>query len=330
MISAINSNNFIRYSKPCKNPSFQGIFHIPKRSFQTSPVEEYGIDRNENKAYSDLSDIRKLRERTEEYLKGQEIQIPVQKPEDFYIDIKGYPKNREWAEFMAETSKFAALKIKDGTSFEHSLKQIAEDYSDYLALSARLVSDLDKVQYTGVSRLGTQKYDLITPYGSNSGRYQTYYERFRAKYAQQQKKKRSCETFNPVTILHYESSKSGNILHSAENVRPGMERSREIFNELTSKYLNKPLNNKDIREINSKMAELHWFLANSTPYLRGSDCITNTFIKSLYNALGFELSPAKSGVSFDLEAFCTTKEEYIKNYTNLYQNPPKYVISDLL
>ena len=74
--------------------------------------------------------------------------------------------------------------------------------------------------------------------------------------------------------------------------------------------------------INSTISEIRWVLAHTTPWLRGSDAISNVFMRAMYKALGIKTFPTKQGVSLDMEAFCTTKEDYIKSFTTYFEKPP--------
>lgn len=100
----------------------------------------------------------------------------------------------------------------------------------------------------------------------------------------------------------------------------------KVYVNLIKNYtLDKP-NKENTKVINRQIATLHWLLSHSMPYMRGSDVISNTFIKALYSALGFQTAVPKDGISFHPEAFCTELDEYVEKYPSLYENPPKYVL----
>ena len=70
---------------------------------------------------------------------------------------------------------------------------------------------------------------------------------------------------------------------------------------------------------------MRWILAHTTPWERGSDAISNTFIRSIYKAAGIKTHPLKRGVSLDLEAYCTNIDEYKINFANYFTKKPELV-----
>lgn len=115
------------------------------------------------------------------------------------------------------------------------------------------------------------------------------------------------------------------MIHTVNKIDNSISYSKQIYNDLLEKYLGKNLKKGDLKDINKEIASIHWLLSHAVPYERGSDCITNAFIKSLYGALGIKTSPPKGGISFDLEAFCTEYKQYIKNYSDFYEMPPQII-----
>ena len=97
----------------------------------------------------------------------------------------------------------------------------------------------------------------------------------------------------------------------------------KLYSFLLKKYLNKPLEEKDLNIINNCVAQMRWILAHSTPWERGSDAISNVFMKSVYKALNIKTYPPAKGISFDMEAFCTDLAEYRKNFPVYFEKPPR-------
>ncbi len=105
----------------------------------------------------------------------------------------------------------------------------------------------------------------------------------------------------------------------------GLNIAEELHNKLVDKFKNKTITSKDLDEINETVAEIHWVLAHTMPWGRGSDAIANSYVKAVYQSLGIKTYPPKEGVSFDLEAFCTELDDYKKNYKKLYEKDPEIV-----
>ena len=87
----------------------------------------------------------------------------------------------------------------------------------------------------------------------------------------------------------------------------------------------KEIKEENLSDFNSLIAEIRWILAHSTPWERGSDAISNTFIRSIYKAAGVKAYPLKKGVSLDLEAYCTDLEEYKSKFPQYFAKPPKII-----
>ena len=73
------------------------------------------------------------------------------------------------------------------------------------------------------------------------------------------------------------------------------------------------------------IAEIRWILAHSTPWLRGSDAISNVFMRAMYKAVGIKTYPLKKGISLDLEAYCTELDEYKKKFPAYFEKPPEII-----
>jgi hypothetical protein len=86
-----------------------------------------------------------------------------------------------------------------------------------------------------------------------------------------------------------------------------------------------PHTQETLDQINKNIAEIQWFTYQTTPYLRGSAGIGDITGKSLYEAMGIQVSPWNPGVSPDLEAFAMPLEEYIEKFPSLMKKPPQWV-----
>lgn len=69
-----------------------------------------------------------------------------------------------------------------------------------------------------------------------------------------------------------------------------------------------------------KIAKIHYLLACSAQFDRGSAGIADCYSKTLLDWFGFQVSRFKPGVLPDLEAFSTPMTEFIRNYTSDDEN----------
>ena len=101
-----------------------------------------------------------------------------------------------------------------------------------------------------------------------------------------------------------------------------------IFNlckKLFPKFIHQDIKTSDLGEFNSTVAEIRWILAHSTPWLRGSDAISNVFMRAMYKAAGIKTYPLIKGTSLDLEAYCTELSEYKKKFPAYFEKPPEII-----
>lgn len=71
-----------------------------------------------------------------------------------------------------------------------------------------------------------------------------------------------------------------------------------------------------------KLADLHWRMAQSMPFERGSATIADWYVESLAQAKGIKLSGWKPGVGPDLEALTLSRSQFVERYPSLFERPP--------
>ena len=238
---------------------------------------------------------------------------------------------------MAESCNYAALMIKNHAKFEDVMDLISQDVSNCSFLNVESAIDFEKALNAGVLRTEEGiSTCLLTSFDLSGIKYGAYGKRYVEKAIKASKNTVAKEfsvkipeqypDFVPTKIYCVSGKSGGKLVHRSKGVKSALKYSREIYNDIVENYLGKKLTKKDLNEINKKIATMHWLLVHSVPYLRGSDAIINVFIKSLYCALGIELSAPREGISFDLEAFCTELKDYVKEYPKLYESEPKYAL----
>lgn len=295
-----------------------------------------------------ISDIKNIK-----YLKKIEVEA-----QNFFIKIPGYGQNYNWANEMAEITENASHMLREGATFDDAMAYIAASARD-LALKS---SDKYKGQVYGVVRGRKLNYlcdgklenhGAITPFDENT-QYKTYADRFRKCYSPNELQNPyagrieltrvvsdggypiSASEYNPNNPKHTKQiNPDGSVSYYEKTeamIHPkgkygveGLNIAEELHNKLVDKFKNKTITSKDLDEINETIAEIHWVLAHTMPWGRGSDAIANSYVKAIYQSLGIKTYPPKDGVSFDLEAFCTELDDYKKNYKKLYEQEPEIV-----
>lgn len=240
--------------------------------------------------------------------------------QDFYVKIRGYGRNPLWADKTIKTADTAVDLIRKDTSAENVLKFITAGISK----ANKFCLELFKREHSGILRafrdgwkhedFGSQK--LITGY--NLDRYKIYKERLNKTHLNPLR--------NPYSNIGL-TRPNGNILYHgrAENINNALDYVFELSKKIFPKFIHQEVEPKDMKEINKTIAEIRWVLAHSTPWTRGSDAISNVFMRAMYKAIGVKTSPLKKGVSLDLEAYCTQLSDYKGNFVKYFENPPQII-----
>ena len=242
---------------------------------------------------------------------------------DFFVPIRGYGKNTEWAREIIQTADLAVSLIRRDTSAENVLKLISVNVGK---ANKNNTLDIVKRLCSGLLRAPRENWpfqkwaDLTTSY--ENYKYKNY--RSRLDFI-------SSHPLHPVNAQDYSRpiiEKSGRriILHGSslyinKNLNKVFELSKNIF----PKYVHSDIKNENLKEVNSSIAEIRWILAHTTPWLRGSDAIANVYMRAMYKAAGVKSYPLKRGVSLDLEAYCTELAEYKKNFASYFEKPPEII-----
>lgn len=241
---------------------------------------------------------------------------------DFFVKIRGYGRNVLWAKSVTDTADTAVNLIRKEASAENVLKFIATG----IKKANKFTLDLNKRKYTGILRThrdgwlsNEEGYTLWTSYKNN--RYNVYEEKldevsyFPLKKSYKLKNQYSRPVFNHNAIRHA----------GCEYVNESLNRVFDKCNEIFPKYIKQDIKEENLEEVNSNIAEIRWVLAHATPWLRGSDAISNVFIRAIYKAIGVKCYPLAKGVSLDLEAYCSELEDYKKNFTTYFEKTPEII-----
>jgi len=249
------------------------------------------------------------------------------KEDDFYVRIKGYGHHSGWAKKIIETADNAVEFIRKKCNFDETLKKITLGVTE----ANQLPLDLSKRQHTGILRTTREGWrfgsdwssdgSIITAYNKKN-RYKSYADKFDYISKHPLNNPYRIELTRPVIDKDF-----GKYLEhgGARYINTAFYYINNIYNNIYSKYIAKELKSENIDDVNNSIAEIRWILAHATPWERGSDAISNTFIRAIYKSMGVKAYPLKKGVSLDLEAYCTNLDEYKKNFASYFSKKPEII-----
>ena len=248
--------------------------------------------------------------------------------DDFYVRINGYGKNYHWVEKVKETADIAVKFIRENLDFESVLRYITGGVTK----ANQFTMDLEKRNHTGILRAVRKDWrfgsdwvngKIITKYDGKKSRYKLYYDRLEE--VVNKPLKNPYKNFGLTRPVH--NKDEGKFLeHSDEKyINHALDMVSDLYKVLKERYIKKEATKSDLDNINSIVAEIRWILAHATPWERGSDAISNTFMRALYKAIGIKTYPLKRGVSLDLEAYCTNLNEYKQNFESYFYRKPEII-----
>ena len=250
------------------------------------------------------------------------------KEDDFYVQIKGYGHNSGWAGKIKETADKTVNFIREKCSFEDALKIVVKGVTEANQFS----SDVEKRIHTGNLRVKREGWeqgpswwtDLMTNYSNKRKcRYRIYSNRLDYTVTNPLK-----NPYNDISLTRPRHDRDiGKFLDhgDAKYIDNAFNHINKIYDNLYENYILKEAKEENLADINSSIAEIKWILAHATPWERGSDAISNTFIRSIYKAIGIKTYPLKRGISLDLEAYCTNLDEYKNKFASYFSKKPKII-----
>ena len=243
------------------------------------------------------------------------------------VNERNYGKNIQWAHQMNQISEAAAERIRSNASFDDVIQNIAQDYRSF-DVSTTLDSNVevsDRRKFSGVYRGYNNDGGATTPFDQN-GSYSEYYDRFDKMLDDADFKgiKRP-KPYEDVELTNFIYCQRGKCMYHPKSatVEPAMNHMRERYNELAPLF-EKVKNGGTLTDAekamaNDKIAEIYYLMANVMPWARGSNGISDIFMRSMYKSLGIDQPALKQGVSLDLEAFCVPLEEYKANWKTFFE-----------
>ena len=329
-----------------EGPDYKLIDETPANT-PTSIIEErFKIKEQLEVSYAD--EMKKLRQTLGEYyfmkVRWEEIIPPNATPKEIKSILDSinesskffartasnegeYGKNIQWASKMNDISNGAEYLIKNGKEFDDVLGYIAREYRGYDTATSLETNHSQRND----RRLASGKYrgddnpddNFVTPFDGTDS-YSEYFTRL-IKVKSPRKPPYDDMTLTQIEYYPQYDKNFGRMIHPENKyVEPALNHVRERYQELQP-FIDKvksgqQLSKQDVKLANEKIAEIYFLMANSMPYERGSNGISDILMRSLYKSLGIEQPALKHGVSLDLEAFCMDLNEYKKKWSSFFEN----------
>ena len=179
---------------------------------------------------------------------------------DFYVNIKGYGKNKEWANVIIETADAASKAINRGENPENVLKSISYGVRN----ANKFEPSMAKVLNTGILRTERTNWKceitkLFTYFGA--GQYKSYFDRLIAM------RDKPLATPRSKIAMTRPLLDTPELQHGEpEYINKTLERVFKISHNLFSNFNYNNIKNKDLEKINFNNAEIRWLLAHATPW----------------------------------------------------------------
>lgn len=251
-------------------------------------------------------------------------------PECFFIRMKGYRKNYNWAEKMVQLAIEVSKKIKNKEHFFsildyyicEEISKINEDFRygekrQGRGFSGALIKRNDTVWRGSIEYFDKYEQKLKAKGNIRNPRFipksSKKYPDANIGYISFYNDEYSRKTDEDKILVHYGWIDDNDKVAEISN----LELCQEAYTELLSKE------NPTGKEILETCATIQWLISQECPYMRGNDSIANLLAKSIMHCYNLRISPIKEGVSLDFEAFCSDLDDYIKQYPNFFEKYPK-------
>lgn len=236
-----------------------------------------------------------------------------------------YGKNFAFAKMMSKLSKESVKSISNQKSFKEVLKQIARGYSKETSINPNFINRIGK---SGIYRgNATKPPKIIDGYGRSDSYvtgygdmgikdgYKDYVERLTSNLNNRVSPYKNFTLTKRVeeTMLHpYHEEVSKNMDIIADRYK--------TYQKLVADYKKTgKLSLEQRKQADNIISEIYYLMANTCPFRRGSNGISDILMRSQYSALGINMPHIKKGVGLDLEAFCFELKDYQKNWKSFFE-----------
>jgi len=242
------------------------------------------------------------------------------------VNESSYGKNIQWASEINKISEIASCYISSNdmldSDFHSVIDMIAEKYQDIevtKSLAGGVKPEHDRRLILGLMRT-TEMGSAHTAYSPSGNGYGAngYSERF---------KNNRTSPYPDVQLTQCKPSTTpgyGKMLHpSASTIEPGLKHIEEKYEELrplVEKVKNGGiLTDSERKLVDEDIAEMYFLMANIMPWNRGSNGISDIFMRSMYKSLNIDQPALKKNLSLDLEAFCMDMDEYKEKWNTFFE-----------
>lgn len=251
---------------------------------------------------------------------------------DFFVFMKGYGHDTVWADKVKTIADEAVEKIKTSSSSDEVLPYIASGIKKANKLCYGNWNSW-KRQHSGILRTSRNCYGRAGEWNGKCittpvvNQYESYEQRLfpLIKYPL----KKPYKDMSMTTVGYYDNEgRVIQLIHGDDDkINNVLDKVNKHFGKLKEDFISKPENvtESTLPKINENIAEIRWLMAHSMPWERGSDSISNIFMRALYKSMGVKTYPLKKGLSLDMEAFCTPLNEYKQKFHTYFENEPKVV-----
>ena len=245
---------------------------------------------------------------------------------DFFVNIRGYGKNKEWAKIAKQTADTATCLIRNKCGFDNLMRFIVAG----ITKANSVVPDISKKEHTGILRTKRESYRYGSDWDGKSlytnydfiKRYKVYEDRFNKTIEQPlENPYPEIELSVPVKMTYDSCIKHA----SSKTVNIGLDIVEEKYYQLLAKYKPENVTSRNLKDIINRVAEIRWLMAHITPWERGSDAISNVFMRALFKAFGVKTSPSVKNFSFDLEAYCINVNDYKQKFPEFFSSKVKVI-----
>lgn len=324
------------HTKPPKTPiNFEGIKYAPVLEKDAVQIDKIKVfkDKLTNVLSSEYCEMPDFMARIPKNANEEEkLKLLTKMFEDskFFSRIstceEEYGKNFEFVEMMSKLSKETSQTISEGKSFKDVLEKISNGYykkkpGSGIYRGSNLSPDTLPTIDGGLLRIDT----YTTRYGDSCwGAYKEYVERL-DKYLCNRVTPYNNFTLtrNPLPKMEFIAFEQSMVHPYPEEVVKNMEIISEkykVYQKLVNEYkLSGNLSLEQKKQADDIISEIYYLMANTCPFQRGSNGISDVLMRSQYSALGMTKPHVKKGVGLDLEAFCMNLDEYKLKWNSFFE-----------
>lgn len=326
---AKTNNKTISYVTNSLIPNFTGLTKDTVQIDKVKVLKEQ-LKNVLSSKYCQLPDIESLIPKNTSRVEKEKILKELFEESKFFSRVSTcealYGKNFEFAKIMSNLRDKASTSITDGKSFTEVLKQIANGYSKETTINTSMKKRIGK---SGIYRGSFTRPPKVIEDWGRVDTYITGYgvygvkDGYSAYVSRLNNVRKRVSPYNNFKLT--EIQKCNSILKHPyhEEVAQNMKTIKERYNvyrSLVEAYKKQGnLTSEQKQQADGIISEIYYLMANTCPFYRGSNGISDVLMRSQYSALGINKPHVKNGVGLDLEAFCMNLDEYKTKWNSFFE-----------